>query len=375
MANEHPNTRFQELSRKLLEGTISPMEEVELAQWLNEDDGEELKIPAAFADSKDAHRIRIWNEVSGKIRPKTLQKRFWVASAAAAVLLLAVVGYKLLNSSPAAGKRETKQIAQDHLPAGNRAVLTLGNGQRVALDSMAAGSQLGMAIKEDSGRLTYLHAATDIAQINSLTIPRGGRFTLTLSDGTLVWLNAASKLTYPTTFNGKERIVELEGQAYFEVAKDASRPFHVKAGKLNINVLGTSFDVMAYPDEKNVYTTLVEGSVQVQDNNTAKVLLPQQQAVADLKTGALLVQSVNTDKALAWKNGLFIFNNADFESLLREIARWYDVEFINLAGKNNELYGGSISRNKNLSDVLHLLGSYGSHQFKIEGRKVTILPK
>lgn len=375
MANEHPNTRFQELSQKLLEGTISPMEETELAQWLNEDDGQELKIPADFAESRDIHKKRIWNTISGKVRPRTLQRRFLVATAAAATLLLGIVGYKLLSFSPPVGKTETKYVSQDRLPAGNRAVLTLGNGQQVVLDSMASGSQLGLAIKEDSGRLTYLNAATDIAQINSLTTPRGGKFTVTLSDGTLVWLNAASKLTYPTTFSGKERIVELQGQAYFEVAKDASHPFKVKAGKLNINVLGTSFDVMAYPDEKSIYTTLVEGSVQVQDNNRVKLLLPQQQAVADLKEGTLLVQSVNTDKALAWKNGLFIFNNADFESLLREIARWYDVEFINLAGKNDELYGGSISRNKNLSDVLHLLGSYGSHQFKIEGRKVTVLPK
>lgn len=373
MANEHGNTRLQELSRKLLEGTISPEEEEELAQWLNHDDGQLLDIPAGFADSRDNHEKRIWKAISGELRPKTLQKRLLIASAAAAVLILAVVGYTLLKPSAPVSK-EGQYLVQDALPAGNKAILTLGNGEQVVLDSMATGSRLDQAVKEDSGRLTYLDAATDIVQINSLATPRGGRFTITLPDGTRVWLNAASRLTYPTAFKGNDRTVELLGQAYFEVAKAANRPFRVKVGKLNVNVLGTSFDIMAYPDEKNVNTTLVEGSVRVDNGNTMKLLQPQQQAIADLKAGLLTVQKADIDRTLAWKNGLFIFNNADFEWVLREISRWYDVEFINMAGNSNELYGGSMSRNAKLSEVLHLLSTASSLHFTIEGRKVTILP-
>lgn len=372
MANEHANTRFQELSRKLLEGSISPEEEAELAQWLNQDDGEILDVPADFAGNRDMHEKRIWTAIAGELKPKTIQRRLWVA-AAAAVLLLGVIGYKLLTPSKSVNK-EALYLAQDHLPAGNKAVLTLGNGEQVVLDNMATGSRLDKAIKEDSGTVTYLNTPTDAVQINSLATPRGGRFTITLSDGTRVWLNAASKLTYPTAFNGNERTVELLGEAYFEVAKAANRPFRVKAGALSINVLGTGFDVMAYPDEKYIHTTLVEGSVQIDDGHTIKLLHPEQQAVADLKAGTLAVKAANIDQTLAWKNGLFIFNNADFEGILREISRWYDIEFINQAGNNNELYGGSISRNAKLSDVLKLLSTASSLHFKIEGRKVTILP-
>ncbi|RAJ08266.1 FecR family protein [Chitinophaga skermanii] len=373
MANEQANDRYEALSRKLLEGTITQEEREELAQWLNDDDGQVLDLPADFVASREAHEARMWKNIAKATQPRTLQRRIRVISAAAAVLLVAVVGYKyLLPSSPTPA---TQLLANDHLPAGNKAVLTLGNGEEVVLDNMALGSHLDQAVKEDSGRLTYLYASADVAQINSLSTPRGGRFNVTLPDGTNVWLNAASKLTFPTVFNGKERIVELQGQAYFDVTQDANRPFKVKVGTVNVHVLGTSFDIMAYPDEQQIKTTLVTGSVQVQSAKEHTLLHPAQQAVADVTAGTLTVQPANLDKTLAWKNGLFIFNNADLASIVREISRWYDVEFINLAGDSKELYGGSISRKKNLSDVLQLLSAYGSHQFKVEGRKVTILPK
>ncbi|MBV7529455.1 FecR family protein [Chitinophaga sp. sic0106] len=363
------NERYQVLSRKLLERTITPEEEQELAQWLNQDDGEILEIPAAIAASQDVHEKKIWQAIRQEVRPK--RRLLLVSSAAAAAMLLLVaIGY-ILKAPPA----EKQAIAQELLPAGNKAVLTLGNGQQVVLDSLATGARLDQAIKADSGSLTYLRGTNGPVQTNTLTTPRGGRYNVVLPDGTVVWLNAASKLTYPTAFTGTDRTVALQGQAYFEVAKDASRPFYVNAGEVNVKVLGTTFDVMAYPDEKQINTTLVEGSVQVANSHATKLLHPRQQAIANVGAGTLTLQPANIDKALAWKNGLFIFNNADLESILREIARWYDVEFINLAGNSDELYGGSISRNKNLPDVLKLLGAYGSHQFKIEGRKVTVLRK
>lgn len=364
--------RYQALSRKLLEGTISPEEQQELAQWLNQDDEQTLEVPAAIAPSRSSQESRMWKHIKKEVQPKGRRRRLYIMSAAAAAILLLIVGYKLrLPQAPA----PLTATARDVQPAGNRAVLTLGNGTQVVLDTLSTGAQLDRAVKSDSGRLTYQPGTTGTVQMNTLATPRGGRYTVVLPDGTLVWLNAASKLSFPTAFTGNDRTVVLQGQAYFEVARDASRPFFVQAGEVKVKVLGTSFDVMAYPDEQNINTTLVDGSVLVESGNQVKQLIPAQQAAANRQTGMLQVQPTNIDKALAWKNGLFIFNNADLESILREIARWYDVEFVNLAGKSNELYGGSISRNKNLSDVLKLLGAYGAHQFKIEGRTVTILPE
>ncbi|QHS63758.1 FecR family protein [Chitinophaga agri] len=373
MANEHANIRIRELSRKLMEGTISPKEEEELTRWLNHDDGETLDIPADFAASREIHEKRIKKAISDRIRPNRTQRRLIITSAAAAVLLVAMIAYQLFTPSAIVDKK-TSIAVTDPLPAGNKAVLTLGNGDQVILDDMATGARLDQAIKEDSGMLSYQHTTSATVQINTLATPRGGKFTITLPDGTRVWLNAASKLTYPTAFDKNERTVELVGQAYFEVAQMANQPFHVKAGGLHIKVLGTSFDIMAYPDEKHINTTLVTGSVQVINGLAIKQLKPQQQAVADLNTGTLAVKTGNIDKTLAWKNGLFIFNDADFEGVLREISRWYDIEFINLAGNSNELYGGSISRNAKLSDVLKLLSTASSLHFKTEGRQVTILP-
>lgn len=373
MANEHANIRIQELSRKLLEGTISPEEEVELAQWLNHEDGAVLDIPAGVADSRSSHEKRIWKAISREVKPDTVGRRLWIASAAAAVLILMVSGYLLFSPSTPV-KKNVEYLVQDYMPATNKAILTLGDGRHVELDSMATGARVGLVVKEDSGRISYKDALSAVAQINSLATPRGGRFNITLHDGTRVWLNAASKLTYLTAFGSSERTVELTGEAYFEVAQDADRPFRVKVNGLRVNVLGTSFNVMAYPDESSVNTTLVEGRVQVSDGKASRLLQPHQQAVADLKTGRITVMDADISKALAWKNDLFIFNNADFEWILREISRWYDIEFVNLAGKNNELYGGSISRNAKLSDVLKLLSTASSLHFTIEGQKVIILP-
>lgn len=383
MEKPHSYDRFRELSKKRMDGTITPEEADELALWLNEDDGHALEVPASFASSRSAHEKRMLLGIEERIgRVVPMRKRLlWAASAAAVLLFLLTGGYFLLRPAKSAYSAATPRIypENDRLPASNKAVLTLGNGKQIVLDSTMTGPLVNvdglLPIKLDDGRLIYTaHEPSVAVQFNTLSTPRGGQIRLSLPDGSEVWLNAASTLKYPTAFTGKDRVVELEGQAYFEVAKNAAQPFKVKAGKMEVKVLGTHFDVMAYADESSINTTLVEGSVQVSEGNNMKLLRPRQQAVVNSLQGTIAVQPVNVDNVLAWKNNMFIFNNASFGTILREIGRWYDVDIVNKAGNNDELFGGSISRKKNLSDVLKLLGAYGLHHYTIEGQKVTILP-
>lgn len=266
---------------------------------------------------------------------------------------------------------------QDIGPGSNKATLILANGSSVTLDSTGSRviQQGNTAIQQHNGQLQY-HAGKNLtdAGYNTLSTPRGAQFRVTLSDGTKVWLNSASSLKYPAAFTGKERTVELQGQGYFEVAKNADQPFKVRVNNMEVNVLGTHFDIMAYPDEKMVNTTLLEGAVQVHNGEELQLLKPGQQAILNKENQQLSVQSVAVNKVVAWKEGLFVFNNMDLPTILREISRWYDVEIVYEVVPNGKLYGGGISRHLQLSEILHFLEANGINQFKIVGRKVIVLP-
>lgn len=295
--------------------------------------------------------------------------------AAAAAVILAVVALTLFwpRSKHSTTPNVLTQLkTTDIRPAANKAILTLPDGTTYTLDS-AGNQQITKGVQQKNGQLEY-HAQTDeiAIQLHTLSTPRGGQFHFTLPDGTKVWLNSSSSLRYPTAFAGKERIVELEGQGYFEVAQEAARPFKVKVNNMEVQVLGTHFDVMAYKDEATVNTTLVEGAVNVKEGNAQQLLKPGQQAI--LRQHVFKVEEADVRKVLAWKNGLFVFNNMDLRSILREVARWYDVDIVYSTTPSEELYGGGISRSLHLSSVLDLLEASGYNHFKIEGRKVIVLP-
>jgi ferric-dicitrate binding protein FerR (iron transport regulator) len=294
-----------------------------------------------------------------------------VAAAAAIIIGLTTLWFTQENKSTIPQiTAEEKPI----LPGSNKATLTLADGSTVTLDS--AGNQVisrgDTKISQQNGQLLYSSAGKAAEGYNKLSTPRGGQFRVVLPDGTKVWLNSASSLRYPTAFTGKERIVELEGQGYFEVAQNAERPFKVKANQMEVQVLGTHFDIMAYADENTVNTTLLEGAVQVKEGNTARLLKPGQQAV--LKEHAFSVQEADVKRVTAWKNGLFVFNDMALPAILREVARWYDVEIVYETTPGTELYGGGIARKLNLENVLTLLEGSGFNHFRIEGRKVIVLP-
>lgn len=311
---------------------------------------------------------------SPKVRHLNRRQVWW---AAAAIFLLVGTGAWLWSHKPTqpAGK-EIARISGDVFPGTNKAVLTLADGTTVALDSIAHQQirQNGVAINQQGGRLQYVTTGTETVGYNTLSVPRGGLYEIILPDGSHVWLNSASSLRYPTAFTGTDRVVELQGQGYFEIASNSRQPFKVKVNQLEVQVLGTNFDIMAYTDENSVNTTLVQGAVKIVKGSDSQLLQPGEQAVCDKEGARIAVKNVDVNSVIAWKNGLFLFNHAKLDVLLREISRWYDIEVVNEVKGDSRRYSGGIGRNQPLADVLELLEANGINHFKITGRKVTVLP-
>jgi transmembrane sensor len=279
-------------------------------------------------------------------------------------------------------------VADDVEPGDNEALLTLADGTKISLSAAATGAvakQAGIEIvKTKDGQLIYnlnkTSGTTDESganEYNIISTPKGGQHQINLQDGTRIWLNAASSLKFlPDFADLKERRVELIGEAYFEVSKDKKRPFRVvtlQNGTTQIvEVLGTHFNINNYEDENSTKTTLVEGSVRIlTDANQPKVLKPGQQSI--LKNNAIVIETVDTEDAIAWKNGNFIFNDENLESIMRKISRWYDVEVYYQDKLPQASFLGTFSRSKNLSTLLKSLESAGKVHFKIEGRRITVM--
>ena len=304
----------------------------------------------------------------------------WWSYAAAAILLFFVAGYYLLNNT----KNTKKQLpiaqapVKKDIPAGRQgAILTLSNGQRIMLDSAGNGEltqDAGVRVIRKGGELSY-GGNTDEILYNQVVTPKGRKWQLTLSDGTRVWLNAASSVRYPISFVGKERIVDVSGETYFEVAPDKNRPFRINiAGKGKIQVLGTHLNVNAYDDEDAIRTTLLEGSIKVIRGGSSSLLSRGQQAVIVNGTDDIkVITDANIDEVMAWRNGRFIFSDMDLKTIMRQLTRWYDVDVV-YEGKIPEIrVGGIIHNDVYLSTVMEFLGENGVH-YRIEGKKITIMP-
>ncbi|QEH43828.1 FecR family protein [Chitinophaga sp. XS-30] len=296
-----------------------------------------------------------------------------IAAAVIFAVLGAATGWILLKQGDKTA--ETVVQVQDVLPGSDRAVLQLGNGQIIVLDtSHGQIIQNGaLTVNNDSGLLNYYGKAA-MAEYHTLSVPRGGQYKLQLPDGTDVWLNAASSITYPTAFTGAERIVEITGEAYFEVAKMKQKPFRVKsANGSEIEVLGTHFNVNAYADEPSVVATLLEGSIRFSKANKHYLMKPGQQARLN-KAGEIdIISDINIDAVTAWRNGYFYFDGTDLQTVMRQIARWYDVT-VTYEGKVPDMkFSGEISKSNNASLVLKMLEATRV-RFEIEGNKIIVKP-
>ena len=276
-------------------------------------------------------------------------------------------------------KASPQQLKNEAAPGGNKAILTLSDGSAIILDDAKNGQvaqQGGTQIaKLANGQLVYNALDNKLAEVvfNTLTTPRGGQFKLTLPDGSEVWLNAASSIKYPTAFIGNERKVEISGEAYFEIAHNAAKPFKVSVNGMEVKVLGTHFNINAYNDEASVKTTLLEGSVSLSEGGAVTTLKPGQQAQLRNGGNIKVINNVDIDQVVAWKNGYFSFNRSGLQTVMRQLARWYDVE-ISYEGKIPERqFGGKIDRNSNLSEVLKILEESKVH-FRIEEKKIIVRP-
>lgn len=362
---------------KVNSGTATLEEQEVVKYWLHqlhqdEDSGlSESDLETLSADT--------WLDIQQKRVPGKVKRSFlWPAIAAAACLLLAFSATLYFYYAGTSVQDKAAGVFVQDIPAGgNKAYLTLADGKKISLTDASAGAiatQAGIKItKTPNGQLVYTVADQQYTgkndDYNRIETPRGGQYQLNLPDGTKVWLNAASSLKYPVNFSSKaERSVELTGEAYFEVAKDKSHPFVVKSAGQKVKVLGTHFNVNAYSDEYNVRTTLLEGSVKVNDD---VVLAPGEQSV--FMAGQLMVKTVNASDAIDWKNGEFVFNNEPLTDILRKVSRWYNVNIVYIRpAKDGPTFSGSVSRFENVSVVLRMLEETSNVRFSITGKTIKV---
>jgi ferric-dicitrate binding protein FerR (iron transport regulator) len=352
-------------------------------------------VPAAATATAASQLASAPAAPSAKLVPfRRRMKTSWMVAAAILILVVAGIDRWLVRPAGKTNLPAATASASDIQPGRNKAILTLEGGDRIDLDSAANGvlaAQGNTRIEKlPNGKLTYRSVAPATkAALNTLTTPRGGQYQLVLPDGTKVWLNAASSITYPVAFTGRQRKVTITGEAYFEVKTDPALPFIVDKGDMTIEVLGTHFDVNTYDDEQAMKVTLLEGAVNVHKGNTGQLLKPGQQAQvarilpsagattsasASAGTAASVTVSndVNAGEVMAWKNGSFYFNRTPLPVVLRQLSRWYDVDIVYEGAVPNLPFGGEMGRDLSLNQVLNILGKMGM-QYRLEGKKLIVL--
>ena len=370
------------------------------AKTLSQSEREELLVLAENSTSllsdeivkmiiaEEEHAVDVveekWNPVLNKIlavdKPSRSPKRILMKSlkwAAAAVVFIVFSFAAYLSLQ----KKKEHVFATDVAPGKNKAILTLADGKKISLSDAMNGDiakEAGFSItKTADGQLVYNVAGSENvndSRLNTISTPNGGEWQIQLPDGSMVWLNAASSIQYSLNIGtAKQRVVKLDGEAYFEVAKNATHPFIVETDKQSVEVLGTHFNINSYKDERVTKTTLLEGSVRVSHNitNESEVLKPGEQSLVSVS--GMDIKEVDVDESIAWKNGYFMFNNERQESILRKVARWYNVEIEYADADAKEvMYYGTVSRFEKISKVLRKFEQTGEVRFDIKGNKVIV---
>jgi ferric-dicitrate binding protein FerR (iron transport regulator) len=367
------------LFEKHQSNTATPEELARFQAYLATAELPDLPWQEALMGDEQATRTHILQRLQQATQPPRSKRRQWAGLVVLALLVvgLGYWGWQPRRVAPIANAKINKP--QPLVPGRNQATLTLADGRTVLLDQAHRGllAQQGASQvqKTADGQLRYAAgaAAGTALLFNTVATPRGGQYQLTLPDGSQVWLNAASSLRFPVAFTGTERRVELTGEAYFEVAKDAKHPFKVAARGAEVTVLGTHFDVQAYSDEPALAATLLEGAVQLRQGTQRALLRPGQQAHPQ-PDGTIQVLDVDVQHAIAWKNGYFVFNDEPIEAIMRQVARWYDVDVQYQGTLTDKDFNGKISRYKDAADVLRVLELTGAVHFTTQGHRITVQP-
>ena len=380
--------RVYELISGKLDDRLSPMEETELSDWLAED----VKHEEVYAEIKKIRdQVKLLHRDFAPDTENVLKRvkrgrgrqigfRYWWKYAALFILPLgvALVLWQGMKNEPVGVHRQFSAVSR---PGGERAILKLYDGKTVMLDSTMKSSliahEANVRIEMDSNHLLRYSSydsigITDANKNNELIIPKGGEYQVVLADGTKVWLNSASRLIYPQSFMGKERRVVLSGEAFFDVAHDAERPFIVETSRMNVKVLGTRFNVNDYDDNEEVSTTLVNGSVEIfSGGQQAFRLVPGEQAYG--KENELEKREVNVRLYTSWIDGKFLFNNTELEEIAKQISRWYDVEiFFSSENVKKVRFTGAIVKFKPLDDLVRMIESTSQVRFSVKGKTIVI---
>lgn len=392
---------IKELFHRFFAGTITPDEKKLLSEWIEKADNQSLEplmhqawqtftppgtMPGTRADEL-LHTImgKTTSEPTSDIGPQSthirpgirIRDRYWLAAAVLLAIICSAVYW--LDNSPKPVKQvgavNKKALAP---PAATNAVLTLANGKKIMLDSAQNGSLAVQGktdlVKLDDGQIAYRgQDAAASLQWNTLTLPRGSRImAIVLSDGTKVWLNAGSSISYPVAFTSNERRVTVTGETYFEVTKDHLHPFIVENGDNRVEVLGTHFNVHAYEDETNIQITLLEGSITVSNRKEKQTITPGQMAVIETGRHIGITKNADVDRIMAWRNGRFDFAGAEIGTVMRELARWYDLE-VEYKEPVHEKFYLETSRNTNAADLLKILETTGGVHFSTAGKKIIVM--
>ncbi|WP_207421800.1 FecR family protein [Desertivirga brevis] len=380
MTGQEKERYIQELAKKWQEGTISEQEKLEFENWYNEFDDTYLELTD---ETPSALEQRMYQNIVAREGIENKRKHSltpYLIPVAAAITVI-FLGFALYLFNKNESSSQYVAVSKKIVPGGNKATLKLSDGREIVLDDAKQGvlAELGnISIRKDQdGQVIYTVLPSDKgnfaskASYNTISTPRGGQFQIELPDGTKVWLNAASSLVFPTQFNGSQRRVSLKGEAYFEVAKNKVKPFLVDVNKSTVEVLGTHFNIMGYDDESSTNTTLLEGSVKVSSGSRTKLLTPGTEARVN---GDITVHEVDPSVSVAWKNGLFVFNNESLESIMRKLSRWYDVDIDIKGNIGQKHFGGTVSRFEDIKDVLKIIELTEVIHFKIEERRIIVMP-
>lgn len=369
------------LLQKYQDGTLSNEDQDKLDAWyLHKASTSNLQL--SEYELEDSYEL-LKSKLPLQAEPKVI--RLWPRVAVAASFALLLGTGIFYFTKPKEQIVPVAEKAQEIAPGGTRGILTLSNGKQIILANISAKDTIAKEGEEvtikmgANGVITYIiNPDADASKnnpnaFNTLSTPTGGQYNIVLADGTKVYLNAVSSIKYPTQFNGDKRLVELEGEAYFEVAKNKNKPFIVKSDNQSIEVLGTHFNVHAYANESVVKTTLLEGSVAVSFKNQKSILKPGQQSNVSDNFTKIKIREVDTDEAIAWKNGRFKFDNADLKTVMRQLERWYGIKVEYRGDVSDVRFSGGTFMNKNLSEVLKVL-ELSNIKFKVEGRTIIVYP-
>ena len=374
--------------QKSLKGQLSELEERQLSDWRKASGENERAFQRMI--SEDFYTVGMekletydYRVAYGRFLQRKYQqrrkRRFLInvgrVAAVALPFIIALVLYVGLNRDEEQTLRPS--LATNILPGTSKAVLTLANGQMIPLGKEAADSTIitdGAQINASGSGVTYASGGESESIVyNKLEIPRWGEFCLTLSDGTRVWLNSETSIQYPVAFGAKERRVFVQGEAYFEVAKDANKPFTVQFMSSSVTVLGTSFNIRAYPEEKQSQTTLAEGSVRIYSPGSSMLLKPGEQVEVNALSGEMIKREVEVKSFTSWKDGRFVFEQQPLEDIMRTLERWYDIRVIfKDEGAKRISLSGNMKRYGDFSQVMKMLQMTGDVRFELHGNDVYI---